>query len=115
MTHRHKEEAYMIRVSEQEFRQALYAALDQYKGIVRSVVGPKRSGAVASVYAAHYLGAEWLPCTTRDVPDCLRPVLVVDTARRTGRSIRKMVRRVKAEHAAWAIDEPPNRKFWYEK
>lgn len=104
-----------MQVSEQEFRAVLYQKLEPFRGKVKSVIGPGRSGAVASVYASHYLGVQWLPANMRNIPDALRPVLVVDTACRTGRTIRQMVRRVKAEHSVWAINEPPNKKFWYEK
>lgn len=110
-------------ITEAEFFAKLKTLLDEWWGDmgrihktkpIRSVMGPGRSGAIASVYASHYLGAIWLPAAMRIVPRVLRPVLVIDTASQSGASLRKLASRVKAEYQLALFTEPPRVKFWYE-
>ena|SRR3990167_853907 len=100
-------------VTEDEFRTALFTCLDRWRGRVKSVSGPGRSGALAAVYASHYLGVPWLPMGMV-VPAALRPVLVVDTAMKTGATLRRAARVMQAE-MTWVFNEPPRIKFWYER
>jgi len=83
-------------------------------GTKKNVMGPGRSGAVASVYVSHYLGAIWLPPTMGKLPSMLRPLLVIDTASRTGATIRKIANRFEAEYQIVLFEEPPLVKFFYE-
>lgn len=99
-------------VQESEFRQRIREKL---AGIsARCVTGPGRSGAVASVYASHILRVPFIPYRQR-VPDKLRPVLVIDTAKWTGSTIRK-ARRLYGQNAQMltVYEEPPMVNFWYE-
>src|SRR3990167_7737575 len=89
--------------------------LEHRSVMIRSVMGPGRSGAIASVYASHYLGAIWLPAMMRVVPQVLRPVLVIDAATMSGASLRKLANRVKAEFQLALFEEPPRVRFWYEE
>lgn len=100
-------------VQEPEFRERIRAVLAGVEA--RAVTGPGRSGAVASVYASHILGVPFIPYRQR-VPDKLRPVLVIDTARWTGATIRK-ARRLYGDDARMVVvyTEPPMVRFWYEK
>jgi hypothetical protein len=103
-------------VSEEQFRARAHAVLLPLAGRYRSVVGPGRSGAVASVYASYLLGLRWLPPTMRadQIPDDIRPVLVVDTAIHTGETMRRLARRVGAVAPVALFAEPPICHFWYE-
>lgn len=114
----------MMTIGEPEFAQALCAALDTSveARLVRSVTGPGRSGAVAAVYASHMLGIPFLPFG-QPGPG---PVLVIDTAMKTGRTIRRAVRRYErlgmAAYDLVVFDEGPaapgergsRLRFWYE-
>jgi hypothetical protein len=110
----------MIRIiSEQEFAARLRNVLeDHWHPVLRSVTGPGRSGAIASVYASRLLGIPWIP-TGEPVPAHLLPVLVIDTARKTGASLRKAARRTGAPEAQIFVvviyEEPPRLRFWYER
>ncbi|TXM69650.1 hypothetical protein [Methylobacterium sp. WL120] len=104
------------RISEPMFRdrfcQRLNAAdLSQ----VGSVTGPGRSGAVAAVYASHMLGVPFIPYG-HPIPSHLGRVLIVDTARETGQTLRKAERRYAYADpvVVFAFDEPPRVIFWYE-
>lgn len=104
-------------VDERVFRSALEAALEPLRGSVRSVTGPGRSGAVASVYASHFLRVPWLPEGVR-APENLLPVLVIDTAIKTGATLRRAARRAGggANVVQLAVFvEPPRKRFWYEQ
>lgn len=100
-------------ISEEQFRIALYAALKPYQGRVRSVTGPGRSGALASVYASYFLQVPWF-IIKASVEDYLRPILLVDTAIQTGKTLRKAQRRMGAEFMVAVFQEPPRVHFWYE-
>lgn len=82
---------------------------------VKSVTGPGRSGAIASVYASHMLGLPWIPYGD-PCPQHLRPLLIVDTAMKTGRTMRKAYRRYEDGTAIGiaVFNEPPRVRFWYE-
>lgn len=100
-------------ITEPEFAEALRKRLN-ITG-VNSVTGPGRSGAIASVYASHLLGLPWIPYGA-PCPQELRPLLIVDTARNTGRTMRKACRKYE-DGTAIAIalfNEPPRVRFWYE-
>lgn len=103
-------------VTEEQFRADLQAKLLSLKGSVKSVIGSGRSGAIASVYASHFLKIPWLPPTTvREIPEHLKPVLVIDTAVKTGATLRKLANKVQGSFVSVAIyNEPPLLKFWYE-
>lgn len=99
-------------VSEAEFSKELRSILDvmtSYKNY-DFVTGPGRSGAIASAYASHYTGIPFLPYGTA----VSGRVLIVDTAVKSGRTIRKAMRKHGTEDACWAFNEPPRVRFWYE-
>lgn len=103
-------------VSEEEFREKLQAAMDAADlSEVGSVAGPGRSGAVAAVYASHLLGVPFIPFGS-PIPLHLGRLLIVDTARESGRTLRKAERRYVAARpiVLVAFEEPPRVKFWYE-
>lgn len=81
-----------------------------------AVMGPGRSGAVASVYVSHFLKVPFIPFGTALEPDDRRWLLIVDTARNSGRTLRRAAR--KYEHLdtglMWFYNEPPRVRFWYE-
>lgn len=101
----------MIRViTEPEFLAAIRAALS---GIdVDCVMGPGRSGAVASVYASHILRIPFIPYGSR-VPDGFR-LLIIDTASESGKTLRKAARRYPGSNVLAVYNEPPRVMFWYE-
>jgi hypothetical protein len=101
-------------VSEQEFSKRLEVALFLQGGDAKSVTGPGRSGAIASVYASHKLSIPWIPYG-QNVPDDLKPVLVIDTAELSGRTLRKAMRRYDTELGLAVFKQPPRVKFWYER
>ena len=103
----------MTIITEQEFSERLRAILAPFRGQVKSVSGPGRSGAVASVYASHYLGAIWLPYNSEVKPH-LRPHMVIDTATESGATLRKASRRMTADLSLAIFPEPPRVRFWYE-
>lgn len=105
-------------VSEQEFQIQLFRRLlsldhDVSKQI-GSVTGPGRSGAIAAVYASHMMRVPFIPYGATVPP--LGRLLIVDTARESGATLRKAERRY--AHAqpviVFAFDEPPRVTFWYE-
>lgn len=104
-------------ISESEFRLRLESALRSREEVDECgvVTGPGRSGAVASVYASHFLGIPFIPYKTR-APKGLGRLLIIDTATETGATLRKAERLYKdADPLALAIfREPPRVAFWYE-
>lgn len=87
---------------------------ERLQGIsAKSVTGPGRSGAIASVYASHMLGIPFIPYG-QEVPEKLKPVLVVDTASLTGKTMRKAAKRYGTDLSVVAFHEPPRVVFWYE-
>jgi hypothetical protein len=100
-------------VSEAEFAGLLRSKLSGIRAA--AVVGPGRSGAVASTYASHMLGIPFLPYGMR-CPAHLRPLLIVDTARKSGATLRRAERAYGDGECiiVWVFDEPPRVRFWYE-
>ncbi len=104
-----------IIVSERGFYADLIAALDDLETTFNCVTGPGRSGAIASVYVSHILKIPWIP-QGQPIPDKLRPVLIVDTATKTGATLRKAGRRAgEPRHLLAVYPEPPRIRFWYER
>lgn len=103
-------------VSESEFRVHLTNVLHAADIIgVGSVTGPGRSGAVAAVYASHLLRVPFIPYGSA-APVHLGRLLIVDTARESGRTLRKAERRYRYADpvVVVAYEEPPRVAFWYE-
>lgn len=100
-------------ISEAEFANVLSTRLWNVQA--RAVTGPGRSGAIAGVYASHILGIPFIPYGEQ-CPDRLRPLLIVDTARKSGDTLRKAHSKYgpKACVVVWCYDEPPRVTFWYE-
>ena len=102
-------------ISEAEFHAALVLRLvNEPRVKCDFVTGPGRSGALCSVYVSHLTGIPWVPYMAR--PGKGR-MLVVDTARKTGETMRKAMRRYKDMDPVELVvfEEPPRVKFWYEK
>lgn len=99
-------------ISETEFRKTFCFNLRSSKGHYDYVVGPGRSGAIASVYASHYLGIPFLPYK-QTIPD--KKPLVVDTAIMSGKTLRKASRLYGNADTRFGFFEPPRVKFWYEE
>ncbi len=100
--------------------QFLAALREKLKNIdatkVGAVTGPGRSGAIASVYASHLLGIPFIPYGSK-CPDRLFPILLIDTATSSGRTLRRAERRLqdRGEVITVAVyHEPPRVIFWYE-
>lgn len=104
----------MRTVTEPEFRARLAEVLASLPP-VGSVTGPGRSGAVAAVYASHLLGVPFTPYGSR-CPLHLGRLLLIDTARESGATLRKAERRYReADPVVVACyEEPPRVAFWYE-
>lgn len=103
-------------VTEEEFfvrfrRELLAADLAD----IGSVTGPGRSGAVAAVYASHLLGVPFIPYGAT-APVNLGRLLIVDTARESGRTLRKAAAKYETANPVVivAFEEPPRVAFWYE-
>ena len=98
-------------ITEDEFRAEVIEKLHDKFGIYNYVTGPGRSGAVASVYASHYLGIPFVPYKhkSRGLP------LIVDTAAKTGRTIRKASKVYGCADWVVMFQEPPRVRFWYEE
>lgn len=102
-------------VSEPEFRTRLAEVLASLPPDIGSVTGPGRSGAIAAVYASHLLGVPFIPYGS-PCPTHLGRLLIVDTARESGATLRKAERRY-AEARPFVVacfEEPPRVVFWYE-
>lgn len=103
-------------VPELEFRDALETAVFAIGHLpIGAVTGPGRSGAIASVYASHYLGVPFIPYGQKH-PRQLGRLLIIDTATESGATLRKAARKYEAETPiVLAIyHEPPRVAFWYE-
>lgn len=101
-------------VQEADFRTAFTEALDKAPK-ADYVVGPGRSGAVAAVYASHYLGIPMLPYKQK-IPG--KKALVVDTATMSGRTVRKASKRYEDAPVVVAFDQVQvghRLRFWYEE
>lgn len=102
-------------VSEPEFHARLVEVLATLPAGIGSVTGPGRSGAVAAVYASHLLGVPFIPFGSR-CPTHLGRLLIIDTARESGATLRKAERRyaVARPIVVACFEEPPRVAFWYE-
>ena len=103
-------------VTEPEFHARLVdvlAALPAFE--LGSVTGPGRSGVIASVYASHLLGVPFIPFGSR-CPGNLGRLLIIDTARESGATLRKAERRYAEARpvVVSCFEEPPRVAFWYE-
>ena len=100
-------------VSEPEFRDRIR---EQLRGCCdfAAVTGPGRSGAVAAVYASHILGIPFIPYRARVPSKFEGKMLVIDTARWTGATIRKAARLYPGARILTVYNEPPMVRFWYE-
>jgi hypothetical protein len=106
----------MIRIEEAEFREKFYDLLSSEDFSEFGVVtGPGRSGAIASVYASHFLRIPFLPYG-QESPDIGR-LLIVDTATDSGRTLRKALEKYRTAlpKTIAAFHEPPRVIFWYER
>jgi len=107
-------------VEETEFRTALADRLKLLHGQYAAVTGPGRSGAVAAVYASHFLHVPYIPPTAENFDRINGTVLVIDTAIWTGKTIRKLSKKIERQNCAVDIiaifDEKKDGlvKFWYE-
>lgn len=105
-------------ITEPEFKERLLEVLASCDlSEVGFVTGPGRSGAVASVYASHILGVPYVPYGASDkMPVKLGRGLIIDTAKFSGRTLRKAERRYAYSRPIilWCYDEPPLVAFWYE-
>ena len=102
-------------VSEAEFNSRIRLLLSAVNDNVGAVTGPGRSGAVAAVYASHLLGVPFIPFGQKH-PSHLGRLLIVDTARQSGATMRKAERRYACETPLSLVcyEEPPRVAFWYE-
>ena len=104
-----------MKVAWEEFETRAKEVLEPYRGKFKSVTGPKRSGAIASVFASHYLGLVWFPYG-REIPSILKPSLIIDTAIMSGRSLRRCKKMVGEDCEMVALfKEPPVVSFFYER
>jgi len=106
----------MRTVSECEFRTRLQEVLSQLDvSSIGSVTGPGRSGAIAAVYASHMLRVPFIPYGAQ-APTQLGRLLIIDTARQSGATLRKAARCYKSAQpvAVACFEEPPRVAFWYE-
>lgn len=82
--------------------------------LARAVAGPGRSGAIAAACASHITGLPFLPFGQRGPS----PVLIVDTAQKTGATMRAAIRRYERmgmpAGGVVVFNEPPRVRFWYE-
>jgi hypothetical protein len=104
-------------VSEAEFSEALRELLSKVEmtDFPGWVTGPGRSGAIAAVYTSHLLGIPFLPFG-QFADEKLGRVLLIDTARETGGTLRKAARKYEARDplVLCVYEEPPRVAFWYE-
>lgn len=104
-------------VSEAEFSRTMRSLLvdDAELDSITHVTGPGRSGAIAAVYASHLLGVQFIPYGEL-LPRGVGSLLIIDTARKSGATLRKAMR-LYSDHDATvrvAYEEPPRVTFWYE-
>ena len=104
-------------VNEAEFREAFIIQLPLYDGVA-FVTGPGRSGAIAAVYASHHLGIPFVPYKCC-IPD--QKVLIVDTAKQTGKTLRKAEKWYTKQgcevvtHYGYRERPGEHIRFWYEE
>lgn len=106
---------FMIIVEEEQFSKVFCDKLSKLQKRYDYVTGPGRSGAIASVYASHFLGIPFVPYKHKiegKIP------LIVDTAMMTGETLRKASRFYNDADYLFAFDESIDKihiRFWYEK
>ena len=103
-------------VSEAEFSSRMRELLaDPATSDVGAVTGPGRSGALAAVYASNMLRVPFIPYGQKH-PSQLGRLLIIDTARQSGATLRKAERKYQGETplVLVAYEEPPRVAFWYE-
>ncbi len=103
-------------VTEAEFAARIIEIAQDSDALARAwVTGPGRSGAVAAVYASHILAIPFVPYGSF-AGEYLGDVLIVDTARESGRTMRKAAHRYRHRNPfLWVgFEEPPRVAFWYE-
>lgn len=102
-------------ITEAEFTERLKGVLSAIPDVPDCVVGPGRSGAVASVYASYFLHIPFFPYGEA-MPDKFKSVLIIDTAIATGKTMRRAQRTYshKETICVCIFIEPPRVKFWYE-
>ena len=108
-------------ISEEEFKTRIVEVLKEVDKDcnIGCVTGPGRSGAVAAVYASHLLRIPFVPFGTFKIPIHLGKILIIDTARESGKTLRQAVRRYEKIDGADVVsavcfEEPPRVAFWYE-
>lgn len=108
-------------ISEEEFKARIIEVLRDVDrdADIGCVTGPGRSGAVAAVYASHLLRIPFVPFGTFKIPTHLGKILIIDTARESGKTLRQAVRRYEKIEGAKVVsavcfEEPPRVAFWYE-
>lgn len=102
-------------VAEDEFNVRIRDILVDCPSDVGAVTGPGRSGAIASVYASHILGIPFIPYGQKH-PQHLGRLLIIDTARESGATLRKAARKYEGTTplVIACFEEPPRVVFWYE-
>jgi hypothetical protein len=106
-------------ISEEEFMCRLKSFLSAYQGVKNYfITGPGRSGAIASCYASHTFKIPFIPFG--QFPKTNRSIIIFDTAKNSGRTLRKAKRKYKDYDgivvAGALYDEKitGRLKFWYE-
>jgi hypothetical protein len=104
-------------IPEHEFSKKMLDILTSEQGNFNAgcVTGVGRSGAIAAVYASHMLSIPFIHYGAK-IPPHLGRLLIIDTARLSGRTLRKAAKKYAANKPAmlWIYDEPPRVMFWYE-
>lgn len=106
----------MILITEPVFRHNLIERLvREPRQQCNFVTGPGRSGALMAVYVSHLTGIPFIPYGLMMPVTCQR-LLIVDTARKSGETMRKAMRQYAAHNPVELVlyEEPPRVKFWYE-
>jgi hypoxanthine phosphoribosyltransferase len=108
----------MMIVAEKDFSFLIKQLLaDSRFAKFKSVTGPGRSGAVASAYASYILKIPFVPYGEQ-IPENIKPVLIIDTVENSGRTLRKASARYTKNsienETAFVIKEPPRVHFFYE-
>jgi hypothetical protein len=102
-------------VQESEFYERITKRLKPFKDYFKCVTGPGRSGSICAVYASYFLNIPFIPLFG-SFPEKMWPVLIIDTAFHSGRTLRKAKKKIKAKSHCIALwHEPPIVHFWYEQ
>ena len=102
-----------MKINEEMFKQRI-RSLEPLRGKFKAVTGPGRSGAVASVYASYFLGIPFIPFG--EIPEACKPILIIDTATLTGKTLRKAVKKIGNGASTVALfGDAPIKHFWYEE